>query len=124
MRLLKPRLEILGRVQVETKRPGRPTLHKVSLFGFCVALAVLCRTRECLILKATWNDKMLLGDEVTVGINPRSQRAQTKAGTYQMSVSDVGPVAAGYGLSHEDAPWAQAVTLAGDLRAAWRAAGR
>jgi len=37
---------------------------------------------------------------------------------------EVGPVAAGYGLSHEDAPWAQAVTLAGDLRAAWRAAGR
>jgi len=35
---------------------------------------------------------------------------------------EVGPVSAGYGLSHEPAPWSQAVTLAADLRATWRVA--
>ncbi len=33
---------------------------------------------------------------------------------------EVGPVAAGYALDGEPAPWAQAIKLAEDLRAAWR----
>ena len=48
--------------------------------------------------------------------------APGNAGAELWACPEVGPKVAGYGLSHDPAPWEQAVTLARDLRAAWRGA--
>lgn len=44
------------------------------------------------------------------------------AGRTMLACPEVGPVADGYGLSHDPPPWPQAVMLARDLAACWKAA--
>lgn len=62
--------------------------------------------------------------EFVTGVMRLWRLSPENAGRTFYACPEVGPVCDGYGLSHDMPPWSQAVLLADDLKACWRAAGR